>query len=147
MIVIKKNDGSVFIMHLMGGQKNIQAEIDKWPLEQRNAVVSWREMPDEVIPSDRIYRDAWCDETADHVVDIDMPKAKEIHRVVLRSLREPKFSKIEREQRTALSNGDAKAAARAEQKLQALRDVTSDPAIEAATTLEELKSVIPEALK
>ncbi len=46
----------------------------------------------------------------------------------------------------ALEGGDKEAIAAAAARKQTLRDVTDDPAINAAMTPEELKSVMPEVL-
>jgi hypothetical protein len=88
------------------------------------------------IPADRTFRNAW---KAD--LTVDMAKARAIHRNKLRELRAPLFEPLERAQRTALVSGDTATALAIETKLQTLRNVTADPAIEAASTPEELKSI------
>jgi 5-formyltetrahydrofolate cyclo-ligase len=84
------------------------------------------------IPTDRTFRNAW---KAD--LSVDMPKARELHRKKMRLARAPKMAALDVEQ---LKGNNVEA------KKQALRDVTSDPAIDAAKTPEELKSVWPAAL-
>lgn len=102
-------------------------------------------LAEEDIPADRTFRNAW--EQGDKVVAVNMPKARDLHRDKLRGLRSSEFEPLERQQRTALSTGDIAAAQAIEAKLQALRDVTADPAIEAARTPDELKAVLPEPLR
>jgi hypothetical protein len=76
-----------------------------------------------------------------------MARAREIRRDQLRLLRAPIFEPLERAQRSALVRGNTAEAAAIELKLQALRDVTDDPAIEDAQTPEELKAVMPAPLR
>lgn len=97
--------------------------------------------------ADRYFRDAWAWTTAQPVIDVDMTKARETHRERLRELRAPRFEPLERAQRTALVNGDTSQAQQLETNLQALRDVTADPAIDAAQTPDQLKAVIPAPLR
>lgn len=80
MIVITRKDGGVSIMRLMeqaaevaaAGHLDIavQAEIAQWPQAAQDQVVSWREMPDDALPTDRTQRHLWCDVTPDLVIDI-----------------------------------------------------------------------------
>lgn len=96
------------------------------------------------IPSDRTFRNAWTDTGA---ITHDMAKCREIHKDRLRAMREPKFEPLERAQRTALAAGDVVRAGQLEEQLQALRDVTADPALDAAQTPEDLKSIVPAILR
>lgn len=93
---------------------------------------------------DKSFRNAW--EQGDKSIGVNMPKARDLHREALRVLRAPKFGPIETAQRSAFSRDDKVQAAALEAQLQALRDVTADPAIEAAQTPEELKAVMPAVL-
>ena len=56
----------------------------------RARVASWRIIPDDAIPSptslERQYREAWCDTTQTPVIDIDIAKARAIHRAKLGSV-------------------------------------------------------------
>lgn len=110
---------------------------DKLPLDAINP----RFVTVAEIPTDRTFRDALKSDLTH-----DMVKCREIHKNKLRALRALKFEPLERAQRTALAVGDGTTALQVEKKLQALRDVTSDPRIAAATTPEELKGVIPAVL-
>ena len=64
----------------------------------------------------------------------------------MRRARAPLLAAKDAEYTHADARGDAVAKARIEAERQALRDVTADPAIEAAKTPEELKAVWPEVL-
>jgi hypothetical protein len=78
------------------------------------------------------------------MITINMAKARDIHRARMREARTPLLSALDIQfQRALESNADTSAIVA---KKQALRDVTADPAIEAAQTIEELKAVWPEVL-
>lgn len=87
------------------------------------------------VPSDRTFRNAWC---WTGKVDHDMEKCRAIHRDRLRVARAPKLAALDVAQ---LRGQDVEA------EKTALREVTADPAIEAAKTPEELKAVWPAVLE
>lgn len=76
----------------------------------------------------------------------DMPKAREIHKNILRAMRKPKLAQLDIDYMRAYEAGNTTLKAQITSQKQALRDVTSDPRIAAATTPEELKTVIPAVL-
>jgi len=78
------------------------------------------------------------------MITINMEKARDIHRAKMRDAREPLFAALDVAYQRATETGADTSAIVAEK--QALRDVTNDPAIEAAQTTEELKTVWPEIL-
>jgi hypothetical protein len=153
-IVIKRNDGGVSVMHptlflqeVIDAAPNhleeiIGAELAQWPPEDQAAVVSWRAVPDEAIPTDRTFRNAWVDDGK--AVQHDMPKARNIWRNKMRKARAPLLAGLDVEVMRALEQG--KPTTDIATRKQALRDVTADPAIEAAQTPEALKAVWPQAL-
>lgn len=71
-------------------------------------------------------------------VNIDMAKAKNIHKQNIRFFREEKFKSLDIEFNKALETGASTTDIVA--KKQALRDAPADSAIEAATTDDELKT-------
>lgn len=97
-----------------------------------------------VVPSDRTFRNAW--KQSGGTIVCDMAKAREIHRDRLRAIRAPKFAPLDAAWFKAAEVGDETVKAAVAAKKQALRDVTIDPAIDAAKTPEELKVAIPSAL-
>jgi hypothetical protein len=139
--LIKNIDGSVQIMNT---SNDPTAEIAKMAPALQTQIASWREIQADGVPIDRTFRGAWCDVTAAPVVDIDMPKARNIHRDRLRKLRAPLLAALDIEMSKAYKNPAAQDTIEA--KRQALRDVTADPSIEAAKTPEELKAAIPAIL-
>lgn len=78
------------------------------------------------------------------MITINMVKAREIHRQRMRDAREPLFPALDVAYQRALESSSSTTEIVA--KKQALRDVTSDPAIEAAQTVEQLKAVWPSML-
>jgi hypothetical protein len=96
------------------------------------------------VPSDRTFRDAWT--KSGGKVDVDMEKAREVHKNHLRVRRAPLFKDLDEQSVRAIEEGDTVALAEIRQKKQALRDVTAHPAILTATTPDELKAAVPECL-
>lgn len=97
------------------------------------------------IPADRAFRNAWKVGTG--AIGIDMPRAREIHRANLRSMRATKFTELDVAYMRADEAGDAALKATIAAQKQALRDAPNDPAIELAKTPEELKIAIPALLR
>lgn len=96
------------------------------------------------VPSDRTFRDAWASAGEDSgAINVSMDKAKEIWRDKIRQARD--FAPLDAAFMKALETG-ADASSVTAQK-QALRDAPADPAINAATTPEQLKAVQPAGLK
>lgn len=75
-----------------------------------------------------------------------MDKAREIHKNRLRELRAPKLEALDVKFMKAIESGDSTAQAAIATQKQALRDVTIDQRIIAASTPEELKAVLPAIL-
>jgi hypothetical protein len=142
MIVINRIDGGISMMTLINGADLTQA-LEKWKLANPGLYVSHSETNNA--PTDRTFRAAW--KASGGRVEVDMPLAREIHKARLRELRAPKIAALDVEYMRSLENGDAIMQGEIAAKKQALRDVTEDPGIAAATTPEELKAVLPAALK
>ncbi|HET7851986.1 MAG TPA: hypothetical protein VFK91_04500, partial [Methyloceanibacter sp.] len=94
-------------------------------------------------PQDRTFRNAWT-LGAGGAVDVDMPRAREVWRARMRKARAPLLAALDVDMSRAFR--DSARQNEIEAKRQTLRDVTADPAIEAATTPEELDEVWPQAL-
>lgn len=93
---------------------------------------------------DRTFRDAW--RQGQDKVHVDMPLARDVWREHLRRLRAPRLRALDVEYQRADENNDAQHKRDIALQKQALRDVTADPAVEAAQTPEELRLVIPSVL-
>lgn len=120
---------------------NIQAECTKAFSHTGNPVVTWRRIAPEEVPQNRAYRNAWVD-TGSAIVH-DMVRAREIHRARLRDERAPLLSRLDIEFLRADEAGDVDRKASITAEKVRLRDVTADPRIEAARTVEELSGVNP----
>jgi len=81
------------------------------------------------------------------MIKVNMTKAVEIKKDMIRAERAPMLDQLDVEFMRAVEAGDAKAQAEIAAKKQALRDATKDAAIAAAKTPEELKAIVPAALK
>lgn len=112
-----------------------------WPTHLQ--AVSWEIVPDDIVTeqTDRTFRNAW--KAGGGRIDVDMPKAREIHRQRLRIARAPLLEALDVEYQRADETGDVQGKRRVAEEKQKLRDVTADPRIEAAETPEQLKAVWP----
>lgn len=96
-------------------------------------------------PSDRTFRDAWAATGPDTgIIDINMDAAKDIWRDKIRQARVEPLAALDTAYMKALETGADTTQIVADK--QALRDAPADPAIDAATTPEELKAVQPAGL-
>lgn len=93
-------------------------------------------------PADRTYRGAWVNSGARIVVDMD--KARDIHRDNLRRDRAPLLEALDIQFMRALEGGHATADITEQKRV--LRDVTSDPRIDAMDTPEGLAALTLEVL-
>ena len=94
------------------------------------------------VPADRTFRGAWQFNGA--AVEIDMAKARDIHRDNLRAERAPKLAALDVDYMKALETSGDTAAIAAEK--QVLRDVTADARIANAATPNALKALTLDAL-
>lgn len=96
------------------------------------------------IPTDRTFRGAWKQNGS--AIEHDMVKCRDLWRDHLRRLRKPKLEALDQAYLRADEVSDAQEKQRIAGEKQKLRDVTADPAIEAAQTPEQLKRVMPAIL-
>jgi hypothetical protein len=134
-IVYTRPDGGISVVN------PVTSEQDAWNKLPANAL-NPRFVAASEVPIDRTFRNAW---KAD--LTVDMPKAREIHRDALRQKRAPLLAALDTAYMLADETGNVAEKARIAAKKQALRGVTADPAIDSASTPEELKEAIPVALK
>lgn len=147
-IIYARPDGGISVVNPVRNTYPTREALTDEEVEQR----AWNKLPldaigprfvDELaIPTDRTFRNAW---KAD--LTVDMLKAQDIHRNKLRELRKPKLEALDAAYIRADEIGDTVEKQRIATLKQALRDVTTDPVIEAAKTPEELKAVLPDILK
>jgi hypothetical protein len=89
------------------------------------------------VPADRAFRSAW--EFSGDAVEVDMTAAVEIQKEKLRQERKPMLEALDVEFMLVLETGGDTVAVAAKKK--ALRDVTGDARLAAATTPDELKAL------
>ena len=95
-------------------------------------------------PANRDFRDAWA--TDGMVITVDMVKARNIHRDHIRAARAEAFAANDIAINDAILEDNVVGKAAAIVRRDELRNATSDPAIEAAQTPEELVLVVPAGL-
>lgn len=143
---VKRSDGGVSIMNTIDETVDPAAEVAKWEADVQAQVVGWRVIP--FAPVDRTFRNAWEDNGADVVVN--MVKARNMWREKMRAARTSLLAALDAEFIRALESGlpvrDNPLALSVIAKKNALRAVTSNPAIDAAQTPEALKLVWPSIL-
>ena len=81
------------------------------------------------------------------MIKVNMDKAVEIKKDMIRAERAPKLEALDVAFMRAVESGDTTKQAEIAAKKQALRDSTDDPAITTAQTPEELKAAVPAALQ
>ncbi|MEN9903425.1 MAG: hypothetical protein RL651_2089 [Pseudomonadota bacterium] len=142
IIAVTRNDGGLSIY----SSKHDTAEEAAVALESVVpwSVVSFRQIDPGEVPADRTFRNAW--KAGVGSIEHDMYKAREIHKENLRRMRAPKLALLDVAYMLADESGDTVEKQRIAAEKQKLRDVTADPAIDAAATPEELKNVMPKEL-
>jgi hypothetical protein len=142
--IIKCTDGSVAVMTLIAGADEAEA-IEKWKKVNPDTYISHRQMPDDAIPTDRTFRNAWADITPELTIDIDMVKARDIHLNSIRIKRNAELSKLDIQATKAQDIGDAETLAQIRLRKQELRDLpaTLASALASAVSVDALKAIQP----
>jgi hypothetical protein len=149
--VIERSDGGVSI-NRGPDDEDVAMVVAAWEQDYSRpgeghvpaTAVRWLVVAEEPAPVDKTFRAAWA--LVGEAITVDMPKARTIHRGRLRVMRAPLLAALDVDYQRADERGDAAEKTRIAAEKQALRDVTDDPAIEAARTPEELKAVVPAPL-
>jgi len=97
-------------------------------------------VPDDVIPTDRTFRDAWA--TGEGEVSIDMTKAKDIAHGKRRAARDIEFKPYDLE----VTIPDKAVAAEAMRSTIRTKYSYLQTSMDAATTPDELKALLPEGV-
>lgn len=142
VIVCQRSDSVAIIIPAKGKKCNSPEVLSTIP----DDTVSYRIVTRDKLPSDRYFRDAWTDSNPTDTVDVDMPKARDIHKKHLRRMRQPKLEALDIEFLKALEEKDDTKMAEIAAKKQALRDVTKDPGISSKRNPDTLKAYIPSIL-
>jgi hypothetical protein len=99
---------------------------------------------DYTLPAERTFRNAWEANSGTGLISVDMEAARDIWRDKIRLERTEPLESLDTAFMKALESGADTTQIVADK--QALRDAPSDPAIDAATTPEELAAVQPAGL-
>ena len=99
---------------------------------------------DYEVPAERTFRGAWEANADTGVISVDMVDARDIWRDKIRQARTEPLAALDTAYMKALETGADTTQIIADK--QALRDAPTDPAIDAATTPEELAAVQPAGL-
>lgn len=91
------------------------------------------------IPSDRTFRNAW--ERQANTVNVNMPKAQDIKRDMIRAERAIELARLDVEFMRALENGNVGEQNRIKAEKQRYRDAPDNPKIEQAATPDALKAL------
>lgn len=151
-ILYTRPDGGLTVRRPVINTHPQRENITEAEAEQR----AWDKLPPDAINPEFIeghdikldrtlFRDAW-EKDGNGGIRVNMPKAREIHKNALRRIRKPLLEVLDVEYQRADEDGNAVLKAQIIARKRVLRDVTDDPAIEAATTPEALKAVMPAAL-
>lgn len=162
IIIIKNMDGTCSILHpapeMFNKNSRTRIELTNTGIilntdeEVLNYIIN-KDVPEglkfriadiNVLPVDREFRAAWTDENDGNMVDIDINKAIEIKKDVLRELRKPKLQELDVAYIRAEEIGDLNAKNEVTAKKQELRDITN---LDYPTDIEELKVFLPDCLK
>jgi hypothetical protein len=99
---------------------------------------------DYTLPAERTFRGAWEADADAGVISVDMAAARDIWRDKIRQARTEPLAALDTAFMKALETGADTTQITADK--QGLRDAPTDPAIDAATTPEELAAVQPAGL-
>tara|TARA_R110000772_G_scaffold117744_1_gene223360 strand:+ start:107 stop:463 length:357 start_codon:yes stop_codon:yes gene_type:complete len=99
---------------------------------------------DYTLPAERTFRNAWEANSGTGLISVEMEAARDIWRDKIRLERTEPLESLDTAFMKALESGADTTQIVADK--QALRDAPSDPAIDAATTPEELAAVQPAGL-
>ena len=130
--------------------ERVEEIISKYKWKDWKKHASWRFVDNDYVDeaTDRTYRNAWKDAPGRNKPDHDMPKARDIHREILRQKRAASLETLDVEYQRADEAGDQQKKRDIAAQKQKLRDVTSHPRIEAAATVDDLKALtLDELLK
>jgi len=145
VIISTRPDGGVDITHLpVDTDAAITKALAHYPFDRNSNA----QVVDEAVipPRDKIFRKGLRQQGANVVFDI--PVCRELGRNQLRLIRTPLLDALDIEYMMADENGDDPVEkVRIAAEKQVLRDVTADPRIDAARTLEELKAVLLDVLR
>lgn len=155
---VSRHGGTVDVYQVQPGYDIETDCLDKLHPDTRAQIASWREMTQAEFEA---YRELNATlkgglpeagmrlalrDPGSGKLECDMPAARELWRKHMRRARQPMLDDLDRRHNRAVGQRKQTEADTIEAARQVLRDVTADPAIEAATTPDALRAVWPDAL-
>lgn len=101
----------------------------------------YRVVSRDKLPQDRQFRDAWTDDNATETVDVDIAKAHDIKKEILRELRKPILEKLDVEYMKLLEKGED--TSNVIKQKEELRNITK---LKLPNNIDELKDFTPDIL-
>lgn len=145
IIVWTAEDGSVRITQMIDDTIDVDEEIERIAAAHPELTFRFKgKMSETGIAINYFYKALVLDE--DDNFAYDMAKARLVWKDLLRQLREPKLQELDVQYQLADEEGDAELKAEIVAKKRILRDCTANPAIAAATSLNDLRRTLPELL-
>ena len=108
------------------------------------AGVAYRIVEASVVPTQRLFRNAWSDDGDE--IAVDMSKARDIHMDAIRVDRDKKLTELDVTFMRAVEDDDSDAQSAASVEKQALRDIPETFDLSSASTPEQLTALWPEDL-
>ena len=109
--------------------------------------ISFHIIEQEKIPPNRDFRNAWKYDNSVESVNVNMQKARDIHRDRIRIKRDEKLKALDISYMRADEQGDATQKANIANEKQILRDLPQDFDLTQATTPEELNALWPSVIE
>lgn len=145
IIVWTAEDGSVRITQMIDDTIDVDEEIERIAAAHPELTFRFKgKMSETGIAINYFYKALVLDE--DDNFAYDMAKARLVWKDLLRQLREPKLQELDVQYQLADEEGDVELKAEIVAKKRILRDCTANPAIAAATSLNDLRRTLPELL-
>jgi len=113
-------------------------------IQNGNEYLAKTVIPANALPTSREYRNGWT--LSGKTITHSMPLCRVIHRDKLREARKPMLEVLDVAYQRADEQDDGPLKREIAKKKQALRDITANPLIEQATTIEKLKALTVEYL-
>ena len=135
--VIVYLEGDVLSVAYLSGEVSIEDYITNHlpPTTTKYKVIKYYELP----KNQNTFFSAW--ELTDDSVIVNIAKARDIHRTILRRERAPQFTALDVAFMRALERGDTATQQEITAQKQTLRDIPAHPAIEGAQTADELMTL------
>lgn len=134
-IIFTNADGGVSIVTPTG-------EVSITELPGRLGLTDWEIVDDDVIPSDRTFRNAWVKQGTN--INEDLAKCKEIAHEIRRASRELEFMPHDDVIAKQIPNTDAEAAEESREAIR-IKYATMQSEIDAAVTTAEIKTALEAA--